>query len=121
MQVVNLVTNQVSRVIGQVESGDRYLWVALYQGDPRKSRPGKLPGAAAESSQKQAERDPTLIATAFTKERFYLFSKREPPEALDALNSRQALLCLAPFRLSSPSPQPCRFMKPHIIPFDEKV
>ncbi|KAK9860430.1 hypothetical protein WJX84_004863, partial [Apatococcus fuscideae] len=44
--------------------------------------------AAAESSQKQAERDPTLIATAFTKERFYLFSKREPPEALDALNSR---------------------------------
>ncbi|KAK9817372.1 hypothetical protein WJX74_009049 [Apatococcus lobatus] len=88
IKVVNLVTNQVSRVIGQVESGDRYLWVALYQGDPRKSRPGKLPGAAAESSQKQAERDPTLIATAFTKERFYLFSKREPPEALDALNSR---------------------------------
>ena len=97
VQVVNLVTNQLSRVVGQVESGDRYLWVALYQGDPRKSRPGKLPGAAAESSQKQAERDPTLIATAFTKERFYLFSKREPPEALDALNSRQASIELGLF------------------------
>ncbi len=90
MQVVNLITNQVSRVIGQVESGERFLWIALYQGDPRKLRPGKLPGAASESSQKQAERDPILLAAAHNRQRFYIFSRREPPDAEEAVAGRHA-------------------------------
>ena len=35
MQVVNLVTNRVARILGKVENTERFLRVALYQGIPK--------------------------------------------------------------------------------------
>lgn len=36
-QVVNVVTNKLVRVIGSGESGERFMFVALYQGVPKVS------------------------------------------------------------------------------------
>ncbi|KAA8544222.1 hypothetical protein F0562_022234 [Nyssa sinensis] len=60
IKVVNLHTNKVSRILGKVENNDRFLRIALYQGD--------------RSSKK--------------KHRIYLFSRREPEEPEDATKGR---------------------------------
>ena len=39
-QVVNVVTNKLVRVIGSGESGERFMFVALYQGVPKVVRHG---------------------------------------------------------------------------------
>lgn len=35
IKVVNIVSNQVSQIIGSSESGDRFISLALYQGTPK--------------------------------------------------------------------------------------
>eukprot|EP00878_Enallax_costatus_P002186 GHUV01002357.1.p1 GENE.GHUV01002357.1~~GHUV01002357.1.p1 ORF type:complete len:625 (+),score=138.92 GHUV01002357.1:201-2075(+) len=83
IKVINLQTNAVSRLIGKPENTERFLRIALWQGMPKKHkiRPGapdiKLP-----------ERDPTIIATAYKKQRLYLFTRREPADAEDAATGR---------------------------------
>lgn len=56
--------------------------IALFQGMSVKKRLMTLEMAASDnpSFKEQAITDPTLFATAFKKNRFYLFSKREPIE-----------------------------------------
>ena len=80
IKVVNLVTNRVVKVVGKVENSERFLRIALHQGsDAHRSK--KLPfGPDA----KLRIRDPTLVCTAYGKQRLYLFTNREPEETEEA-------------------------------------
>eukprot|EP00698_Gefionella_okellyi_P003518 TRINITY_DN13311_c0_g1_i1.p1 TRINITY_DN13311_c0_g1~~TRINITY_DN13311_c0_g1_i1.p1 ORF type:complete len:651 (-),score=160.11 TRINITY_DN13311_c0_g1_i1:17-1969(-) len=74
IKVVNMVTNRVVKLLGKVESTDRFLNIALYQGKPRASMvTGKVETAK--------EEDPTLVCTSFKRQRLYLFTRREPDSA----------------------------------------
>jgi peptidylprolyl isomerase domain and WD repeat-containing protein 1 len=66
-------TNRVVKVVGQVENTERFCSLALYE--PTKGKPKKI---SLDTSVKTAENDPTLFCTAYHKQRFYLFSQREP-------------------------------------------
>jgi peptidylprolyl isomerase domain and WD repeat-containing protein 1 len=79
IKVVNIVTNQLVRLIGKVEATERFLAIALYQGRTQGS-------VETGDMQANAEEDPTLVCAAFKKNRFYLFSGREPEEGEDILH-----------------------------------
>ncbi|PQQ10347.1 peptidyl-prolyl cis-trans isomerase CYP71 [Prunus yedoensis var. nudiflora] len=88
-EVVNLHTNKVARILGKVENNDRFLRIALYQGDRSSKKVRKIPAAAANVNEsKEPLTDPTLICCAFKKHRIYLFSQREPEEPEDATKGR---------------------------------
>ncbi|TMW68110.1 hypothetical protein Poli38472_007782 [Pythium oligandrum] len=91
IKVVNLETNKLVRVLGKVENSDRFLRLALFQGKPKvntqlerqlnaskglKSEPIVMSDAAS----RQTLIDPTLFCTSFKRNRFFLFSSREPEE-----------------------------------------
>ncbi|KXS15935.1 hypothetical protein M427DRAFT_305753 [Gonapodya prolifera JEL478] len=79
IKVVNIRTNKVVRVIGRGETV-RFLHLALYQGAPKKKGIVTLEMAASDNPAfKESEaQDPTIFATAFKRNRFYLFTRREP-------------------------------------------
>ncbi|KAK9833523.1 hypothetical protein WJX81_001231 [Elliptochloris bilobata] len=83
IKVVNLVTKRIARVLGKVESGERFLRLALYQGVPGRAKP-KLPAPGA----KPPAPDPTLLACAYGKQRMYFFTRREPADADDPTAGR---------------------------------
>ena len=97
---------QVSLVLGKVENTERFLSLALYQGVPRISsqyalqrdtaagRSGPImsqqqqqasggQGGGASSSGPASLADPTIIVTAFRRNRFFMFTRREPAEMLE--------------------------------------
>ncbi|XP_022087766.1 peptidylprolyl isomerase domain and WD repeat-containing protein 1-like isoform X2 [Acanthaster planci] len=85
IKTLNLYSNKCPRMLGKPEN-IRFLQLALHQGV---SKPSK----AALSVEMQASdnptlvnvtSDPTLVCTAFKKNRFYLFSVREPEDAKSA-------------------------------------
>ncbi|XP_071799440.1 peptidylprolyl isomerase domain and WD repeat-containing protein 1-like [Asterias amurensis] len=85
IKVLNLHTNKCSRILGKPEN-IRFMQLALYQGC-------KKPSKAALSVEMQASEnpalmkmtsDPTLVCTAFKKNRFYLFTMHEPDDAKSA-------------------------------------
>ena len=84
IKVVNLVTNQCSRIIGKVENTERFTRLALFQGVPHKDKRARGSGKDV----KVAEKDPTIVACAFNKVRMYVFSSREPMEGDDAASGR---------------------------------
>ncbi|KAK6144231.1 hypothetical protein DH2020_021051 [Rehmannia glutinosa] len=89
LEVVNLHTNKVARILGKVENNDRFLRIALYQGDRSSKKVRKIPAAAANANEsKEPLIDPTLLCCAFKKHRIYLFSRREPEEPEDATKGR---------------------------------
>ncbi|EPS60312.1 hypothetical protein M569_14491, partial [Genlisea aurea] len=89
IKVVNLHTNKVARILGKVESNDRFLRIALYQGDRTSKKVRKIPAAAANANESREPLiDPTLLCCAFKKHRIYLFSRREPEEPEDATKGR---------------------------------
>eukprot|EP01112_Ceratiomyxa_fruticulosa_P022938 TRINITY_DN8567_c0_g1_i1.p1 TRINITY_DN8567_c0_g1~~TRINITY_DN8567_c0_g1_i1.p1 ORF type:complete len:482 (+),score=91.09 TRINITY_DN8567_c0_g1_i1:2-1447(+) len=73
IKIINIVTNQVVRLLGSVESGTRFLNIALYQGV-------NTGDVATETKKRDSAPDPTIFATSYKKQRFYLFSRREPSE-----------------------------------------
>lgn len=80
VKVVNLVTNKCVRVIGKEENA-RFLQLALHQGQVGKKSAVNIemevsdnPGLRRDTS------NPTLICTAYKKNRFYLFSRKEPED-----------------------------------------
>lgn len=74
LQIVNLQTNKVARILGKVENNDRFLRIALYQSDRNNKRIRKVPAAAANANEsKDPLTDPTLLCCAFKKHRIYLF------------------------------------------------
>nr|KAJ0212943.1 hypothetical protein LSAT_V11C400196280 [Lactuca sativa] len=89
IKIVNLHTNKVSRILGKVENNDRFLRIALYQGDQSSKKVRKIPAAAVNVNEsKDPMTDPTLLCCAFKKHRIYLFSRREPEEPDDATKGR---------------------------------
>jgi len=89
IKVINLHTNTVARILGKVESNERYLRVALYQGDQGGKKVRKIPAAAANVNEsKEPLTDPTILCCAFKKHRIYMFSRREPEEPEDASQGR---------------------------------
>ncbi|KAJ7976100.1 putative Peptidyl-prolyl cis-trans isomerase [Quillaja saponaria] len=89
IKVINLHTNKVARVLGKVENNDRFLKIALYQGDQSSKKVRKIPAAAVNVNEsKEPLTDPTLLCCAFKKHRIYLFSRREPEEPEDATKGR---------------------------------
>lgn len=74
LQIVNLHTNKVSRILGKVENNERFLKIALYQGDKGNKKVRKIPSVAANvNDAKEPLSDPTLLCCAFKKHRIYLF------------------------------------------------
>ncbi|OAY77741.1 Peptidyl-prolyl cis-trans isomerase CYP71 [Ananas comosus] len=89
LEIVNLHTNKVARILGKVENNDRFLRIALSQGDKSNKKVRKIPTAAANVNEsKEPLTDPTLLCCAFKKHRIYLFSRREPEEPEDATKGR---------------------------------
>lgn len=77
------------RLIGKNESNERFLKVALYQGKPMKntSNTASIMGTTANKK----ETDPTIYCTSFKKNKFYIFSRREPEDSEEkgqGLNNR---------------------------------
>ncbi|ORX83909.1 peptidyl-prolyl cis-trans isomerase cyp15 [Basidiobolus meristosporus CBS 931.73] len=79
IKVVNIHSNKVVRVIGKSET-HRFLNLSLYQGAPRKKAAVSLAMAASDNpTVKESETlDPTLFCTAYKRNRFYLFTRRDP-------------------------------------------
>ncbi|KAI9488051.1 peptidyl-prolyl cis-trans isomerase cyp15 [Zychaea mexicana] len=79
IKIVNILTNKVARLIGKSET-HRFLNVALYQGAPKKKGVYTLAMAASDNATlKESEMvDPTLLCTAFKRNRFFMFTRREP-------------------------------------------
>lgn len=73
IKVLNLKTNRVVKVVGKVESTERFCELALYE--PSLSKPKKI---SADSSIKAVPKDPSLFCSAYHKQRFYIFTQREP-------------------------------------------
>nr|KAJ3417924.1 Peptidyl-prolyl cis-trans isomerase cyp15 [Polyrhizophydium stewartii] len=82
IKVVNIRSNKVTRLIGKSET-QRFMNIALYQGAPKKKAIVNLTMAASENPlHKEAEAtDPTLFCTSYKKNRFFLFTRREPDTA----------------------------------------
>lgn len=71
---MNLHTNKVARILGKVENNDRFLKIALFQGDQSSKKVRKIPAAAANVNEsKEPLTDPTLLCCAFKKHRIFLF------------------------------------------------
>jgi len=75
IKVISLGTKRLARLLGKVENTERFGALALFQGT------AALDKAALGSGVKIVdEADPTLFCAAFKKNRFYLFTRREPDE-----------------------------------------
>jgi len=73
IKIINIVTNKLVKILGKVENTTRFLSLALYQ--------GKNEGDVYMDTKKNnATYDPTLFCTAFKKQRFYMFTRREPQD-----------------------------------------
>ncbi|KAJ8097846.1 hypothetical protein POJ06DRAFT_23371 [Lipomyces tetrasporus] len=78
IKVVNIVTNKCVRLLGS-EENIRFLNLALYQGAPNRKEILTLEMATSDNVlvSESFTTDPTLIATAIAKKRFYLFTNYE--------------------------------------------
>ncbi|KAF0982768.1 hypothetical protein FDP41_010747 [Naegleria fowleri] len=100
IKIRNLRTDHVDRLLGKVESTERFLHIGLFQAIIKMSRAElskinnakKTEGSAVSqiftmtdsnddsNAPKLEYFDPTLFCSAYKKNRFYLFTKREPSE-----------------------------------------
>lgn len=91
IKVVNTVTNTVARVIGKDETL-RFLNLALFQGAPLKQVQTLAMAASSNPLlEEKAARDDTLFATAYRKQRFYMFGRGHEDDARgerDVFNER---------------------------------
>ena len=85
VKVVNLVTSRCARIIGKVENTERFMRLAMFQGVPQKDKRARGSG---KDTKQTAEKDPTLVCSAFHKTRLYLFTSREPEDGDDAAGGR---------------------------------
>jgi len=79
--VLNIVDKKLSRVVGKNESTERFMQVALYQGKAVKPAQPTSTGNVHAKSSTEAKPDPMFVCTAFKKNRFYVFTRREPVDA----------------------------------------
>ncbi|RIA92413.1 peptidyl-prolyl cis-trans isomerase cyp15 [Glomus cerebriforme] len=79
IKIVNLKTNKVVRLIGKTEP-HRFLNLSMYQGAPKRKALITMELAASDNPlMKESElMDPTLFCTAYKRNRFFMFTRREP-------------------------------------------
>lgn len=79
IKVINLHTNRCIKILGKPEN-PRFLNIALFQGSGKKAKAATDVTTAASDNPllQQQFQDPILLATAYKKNRFYLFTRREP-------------------------------------------
>ena len=78
--VINLHTNSCARILGKPEN-TRFLHLGLFQGAGKPKQ--KLDAEMAASDNPMLDTvfvDPILFCTAFKKNRFYMFTQREPDD-----------------------------------------
>lgn len=91
IKMVNVETNALVKVLGKVENADRFVRLSLFQGKPKvnsqfekhlkKAGGGSAPVVMSDKPVDDADTiDPTLFCTSFKRNRFFLFSSREPEE-----------------------------------------
>ena len=79
--VINLHTNICTRWLGKTEN-TRFLQLAVFQGAGKAQQRLDVEMAASDNpGLKNVFVDPLLICTAFKKQRFYIFSRREPDDS----------------------------------------
>lgn len=81
IKVVNIFTNRCVRILGKSENL-RVLKLALFQGRRRKTKAAVTVEMEASENPTldSVTSDPTLFCTAFKKNRFYMFTRREPED-----------------------------------------
>ena len=86
IKIMNIYTKKLINIIGRFESTERFLNISLYQGVPLVSSQMALArgqtsmSTPMSSSTNVKKADPTLVCCSFRKQRFYLFTCREPEE-----------------------------------------
>ena len=77
--MINIKTNRCLKILGKPEN-PRFLNIALFQGSGKKSKAAPDVDSTASDNPilQMNELDPILFCTAYKKNRFYLFSRREP-------------------------------------------
>jgi len=80
IKIVNLVTNRILKILGKVETTERFLGLALFQG--KATLPAAFIGTKrmSEEDAREGISDPTLFCTAYKRDRFFLFTRREPSD-----------------------------------------
>jgi peptidylprolyl isomerase domain and WD repeat-containing protein 1 len=80
-QVLNLETLETVKYYGKLENV-RFLHVGLFQGITNKPKAIVTMEMKASSNPnlQLVKQDPTIFCTAYKKNRFYLFTKREPED-----------------------------------------
>eukprot|EP01080_Neovahlkampfia_damariscottae_P001287 gene1287-11372_t len=97
IKYINLKNNQIEKLVGKFEHTERFLQISLSQdkiimtqdqlAKLEKKRKKAIDFSGVENSTeiislyKIVDYDPTLFCCAFSKKRFYLFTKREPDES----------------------------------------
>lgn len=89
IKVINVETNRCVRILGKLEN-IRVVQLSLFQGVAKsmKVAPTVEMKASDNPALQSIEADPTIFCTAFKKNRFYLFSKREPEDTKSADSDR---------------------------------
>jgi peptidylprolyl isomerase domain and WD repeat-containing protein 1 len=88
IQVINIETNKLARILGQVESGERFVALSLYQGTPTQDHQLQHAVKGTDSTAKGDKGsaatlngvDPTVVCASYKKHRFFLFTGREPDD-----------------------------------------
>ncbi|KAK7595234.1 hypothetical protein V9T40_001667 [Parthenolecanium corni] len=81
VKMINLYTNRLTKIIGKTENL-RILRIALFQGIVTKSKAAVTVEMKASENPnlESVQPDPTLFCTALKKNRFYIFTRREPDD-----------------------------------------
>lgn len=80
VKLVHLQSGKLIKVLGDQET-ERFIHVSLMQGKALRNTSGII-GSGGDSSQGEKIHDPCLLAIAYKKSRFFIFSQREPEEEL---------------------------------------
>lgn len=81
IKFIEITTGKLLRLIGKSESNERYLKISLYQGKAMKNTSNQTSAQGTTANKK--ETDPTLYCTSFKKNKFFIFSKREPEDSVE--------------------------------------
>ncbi|KAI7792990.1 peptidylprolyl isomerase domain and WD repeat-containing protein 1 [Triplophysa rosa] len=89
IKVINVETNRCVRILGKQEN-IRVVHLALFQGVAKamQAAPTIEMKASDNPALQNHDPDPTIFCTAFKKNRFYMFTKREPEDTKSAESDR---------------------------------
>ncbi|KAI5099434.1 peptidylprolyl isomerase domain and WD repeat-containing protein 1, partial [Silurus meridionalis] len=89
IKVINVETNRCVRILGKQEN-IRVVQLSLFQGiaNAMKAAPTIEMKACDNPALQNTDPDPTIFCTAFKKNRFYMFTKREPEDTKSADSDR---------------------------------